>query len=138
MPTHNVFVRNNTGSPLFVTGSYGDDLLNINLGQEIKDGDTDIVGRWDSTGTGDKWDYIYLGDKPGVQLYQLYMEDTAGGTYYQFMGYKTTPSNSNSNPKPFKAGCSECSHVDGRSGDWLYDFLKAPEPATTPDTEIAG
>ena len=122
----NIIVVNVTGLDMFVTGSYGSDLSNMTQGQRIPTGAAMTVASW-NTGSGDDWDYVYLGTTPlGPKLYQLYMELTLTNKPYQFMGfYSDNPNNENSNPKPFTNPSCSATGVTP-NGDWVYTFLTIP------------
>jgi len=110
--TYKVIFGNGTGQDLFVTGRFGLDFTNFELGQKIGTGTCEIIADWDSgTASENNWDFIYLGkEKPtdendgkAKSLYQLYMQRTNIGKFYQYDGYyydKPGPTKE-ANPYPF-------------------------------------
>ena len=127
MANHNIIVVNLTGGSLFVTGSFGSDLSGLTEGLQIPNGSSATVAQWNAgSGLQDNWDFVFFGRKGGELDYQIYMESTAVGKPYQFMGfYSVDHNNQNSNPNPFTNG--SCS-VTGRTAndDWVYTFLTSP------------
>ncbi|HEY5893966.1 MAG TPA: hypothetical protein VIT91_12115 [Chthoniobacterales bacterium] len=119
-------VINNSPYPLLVSGTRGSDLHDVTLGRVVPPfGGSLEVARmhW---GIGDRHDWVYLSDLASPQRYQIYADNTAGGSYHASFGYfDSQSSQSHSDPSPFPIGTATAQW--GSKGYWIFTLNTTPE-----------
>lgn len=138
-------VVNMTPSSIWVTGSNGTDLTNINK-TPIPPGASLVVADFNYPDSGNNWDWVYLTDKGGDPRYQIYVQvNHHGGDYAYFGYYDPASTKDNSNPSPFPdpdGPPTQTSPIysaiywpDGTTGPTYYLMATPPWPAR-PGTDI--
>ncbi len=122
-----MMVINQTGHVLSVTGKRGDDVHLAVPNQHIGVGASAMVATFNAKSGSDRWDWVLLEDATTQQKFQIYIEQTVGGTHYTFFGYfNADSSESDSNPSPFPEGCADALWSGGSIA--YYTLLKTPPP----------
>ncbi|HEX8157607.1 MAG TPA: hypothetical protein VF526_09510 [Solirubrobacteraceae bacterium] len=120
-----LLVINQTGRNLIATGFKGDDVTLNGPSPLVPAGGAFNVATFNAGGG--RWDWVYLQDATTQQQFQIYIEQTRGGTHYTFFGYyNKSSSESDSNPSPFPSGYEDCLWSGGPIA--YYTLMKSPPP----------